>query len=245
MAFFFKKTNIKLPLTIPTHIAIIMDGNARWAKKNNLPIKVGHNYGAKNIEKIVQDCVEIGIKYLTIYAFSTENWQRPEDEVRYLINLLNEYLDKETKLLSEKNIKIIISGNLEKLPYETQQKIYQIEEQTKENSSLTLNVAFSYGARQEIIDASKKIALAVSESRISVNEIDENFFVKNLYKNIPDPELLIRTAGDIRLSNFLLWQLAYSELYFTKTFWPDFNKKELILAIEDFNKRERRYGKRQ
>ena len=221
-----------------------MDGNARWAKKNKLPIKIGHNYGAKNIEKIAQSCVDIGIKYLTIYAFSTENWQRPEDEVKYLMNLLDEYLDKETTILAEKNIKIIISGNLQKLSEKTQNKILEIEQKTKDNSALTLNVAFSYGARQEIVDASKKIALAVSENQISLDEIDESFFVKNLYKNIPDPELLIRTAGDIRLSNFLLWQLAYSELYFTKTFWPDFNKKELILAIEDFNKRERRYGKR-
>ena len=146
--------------------------------------------------------------------------------------------------IAEKNIKIIISGNLQKLSEKTQNKILEIEQKTKDNSALTLNVAFSYGARQEIVDASKKIALAVSENQISLDEIDESFFVKNLYKNIPDPELLIRTAGDIRLSNFLLWQLAYSELYFTKTFWPDFNKKELILAIEDFNKRERRYGKR-
>ncbi|MBP7710832.1 MAG: isoprenyl transferase [Rickettsiales bacterium] len=232
-------------LKIPTHIAIIMDGNARWAKSKGLPLKVGHKLGSENVRKIAESCIEIGVKHLTIYAFSSENWDRPEEEVTYLMKLLDEYLEKETKPLIEKDIRILISGNLEKLPQSTKDKIAAIESQTKNNKALTLNVAFSYGSRQEIVDAAKKLALAVSQGKNSVAEIDEKLFAQNLYNpEIPDPDLLIRTAGDLRLSNFLLWQLAYAEFHFTKTYWPDFSKKHLLQAISEFNKRERRYGKR-
>lgn len=245
--FFFKKKKLSQAnkINIPRHIAIIMDGNARWAKSKNLPLKIGHKIGSENLRKIAESCIELGVKYLTVYAFSSENWDRPKDEVEYLLNLLNEYLTKETAPLIEKGVKIIISGNLEKLDSATKNNIAKIEEQTKNNQALTLNVAFGYGARKEIVDAAKKIALAVREAKISVDEITENLFSQNLYNpQIPSPELLIRTGGDLRLSNFLLWQVAYCEFYFTKTFWPDFNKKDLMQAIFEFNQRERRYGKR-
>ncbi|MES2961339.1 MAG: isoprenyl transferase [Pseudomonadota bacterium] len=245
--FFSRKKNIEevFDLKIPTHIAIIMDGNARWAKAKNLPLALGHKSGSENVRKIAENCIEIGVKNLTIYAFSSENWDRPQDEVSYLMKLLDEYLEKETKPLIEKDVKIVISGNLEKLPNSTKEKIAAIQNQTKDHQALTLNVAFSYGSRQEIVDAAKKIALDVSQGKISVDEINAEIFSQNLYNpEIPDPDLLIRTAGDLRLSNFLLWQLAYAEFYFTKTYWPDFNKNELMQAISEFNKRERRYGKR-
>jgi len=239
------KNKLEADLIIPNHIAVIMDGNARWAKAKRLPLKVGHKTGSENLRKVAEHCIELGVKYLTVYAFSSENWDRPADEVSYLMKLLEEYLEKETKPLMEKNIKIIISGNLDRLPQTIKSKIANIENSTSDNKALTLNVAFSYGSRQEIIDAAKKIALEVSERKISVDDINEELFSQNLYHpEIPDPDLLIRTAGDFRLSNFLLWQAAYTEFYFTETYWPSFGKKDLLAAIHDFNKRERRYGKR-
>lgn len=243
--FFFKRNKTNNSLNIPRHVAIIMDGNSRWAQSKGLPLKVGHKMGAENLQKTSQNCIDIGIKYLTVYAFSSENWDRPKDEVKYLMTLLEEYLDKETAPLIEKGVKIVISGNLHRLSDHVRSKIEAIQNTSKDNNNLTLNVAFSYGARQEIVDATKQIALATSQGKISVDEISEELLAKNLYNpNIPDPDLLIRTAGDYRLSNFLLWQLAYAEFYFTKTYWPDFGKKDLLQAINDFNKRERRYGKR-
>lgn len=245
MIFRKKIKNPVSDLIIPSHIAIIMDGNARWAKAKNLPLSFGHKIGSENVRKVAESCIELGVKNLTIYAFSSENWDRPKEEVEYLMKLLDEYLTKETKPLIEKDVKIIISGNLEKLNKNTKEKISEIEEITKNNKALILNVAFSYGSREEITNAARKIALAVSNGKITVENINEDFFEKNLYHpEIPNPDLLIRTAGDQRLSNFLLWQAAYSELYFTKVYWPDFGKKDLILAISDFNKRERKYGKR-
>ncbi len=244
--FFLKKSENKIPdLKIPEHVAIVMDGNARWAKSKNLPLQVGHKIGSENVRKIAESCIDLGVKNLTIYAFSSENWDRPISEVEYLMKLLEDYLDKETKPLMEKDIKIVVSGNLERVSSNLKASIARIEEITKNNKVLTLNVAFSYGSRQEIIDAVKKISLAVAEGKISVEMIDEKLFVENLYQpEMPDPSLLIRTAGDLRLSNFLLWQVAYTELYFTEVFWPDFNKNHLLQAIQEFNKRERRYGKR-
>jgi undecaprenyl diphosphate synthase len=232
-------------LEIPSHIAIIMDGNARWAKSRNLPIDLGHKFGAENIRKIVENCIEMGVKYLTLYAFSMENWDRPKDEVEYLLKLLDNYLESEIEPLIKKNIAIVIAGDLSKLSDSLRNKILKIEEATKNNDSLMLNVAFSYGSRQEIVDATKQIILALENKEITFSQIDEKLFSKNLYRsNIPDPDLLIRTAGDKRLSNFLLWQLAYTELYFVDVFWPDFDKNHLLQAITEFNKRQRRYGKR-
>lgn len=240
--FFCSKADLKI---IPKHIAIIMDGNARWAKTRSLPTKFGHKAGSENVKNVAESCIDLGVKNLTIYAFSSENWDRPQEEVKYLMALLDEYLEKETKALIEKNIRIIVSGDLSKVAQTTKNKIAEIEEKTKNNNALTLNVAFSYGSRQEIVDATKKIAKAISEKKVVVDEINEEFFSQNLYRpEMPDPDLLIRTAGDLRLSNFLLWQLAYAEFYFTKVYWPDFGKKDLTKAISEFNKRERRYGKR-
>lgn len=246
MSFFKKKkpeqsANLKIPL----HVAIIMDGNYRWAKSRKLPLQMGHKKGTDNIEKISDACIDFGIKYLTIYAFSSENWDRPKEEVNYLMNLLDEYLEKEISSLMKKNVRIVISGDLTRLTEKIKSRIAQIEFQTKNNKALTLNVAFSYGGRQEIVDAVKKIALEVRENKISLDEITRETIARNLYQpSIPDPDLLIRTAGDLRISNFLLWQSAYTELYFTDIFWPDFSKKDLQNAIINFNKRERRYGKR-
>lgn len=244
--FFFKKTaKLSQNSKIPSHIAIIMDGNARWAKSKNLPIKFGHKTGSENVEKIADACIELGVKNLTIYAFSSENWDRPKDEVDYLMNLMEDYLKKETTSLMKKEVKIVVSGDLSKVSQSIKSSIKSIEEQTKNNKKLLLNVAFSYGARQEILSAVKKISLAVASNQINISDITEQTLTNNLYQpEIPDPELLIRTAGDLRLSNFLLWQAAYSEFYFTKVCWPDFSKKHLIEAIQEFNKRERRYGKR-
>ncbi|MES2677232.1 MAG: isoprenyl transferase [Pseudomonadota bacterium] len=232
--------------TIPTHIAVIMDGNARWAKNKNLPVAMGHRAGSQAIKTLVKSAAQFGVKYLTIYAFSTENWQRPQEEVSYLMFLLKEYLAKEVKELIENGVKIIVSGNLENVEESIVQKIRSIEEQTKNNKTICLNVAFDYGSRREIMDALKKIAVAIEEKKINSSEINEDLISKNLYQSqLPDPDLLIRTAGELRLSNFLLWQLAYSELYFTEKFWPDFSGEDLHKAILDFNQRKRNYGKRQ
>lgn len=230
---------------IPNHIAIIMDGNARYANKKSLPIQLGHKKGAENVKKIADNCIELGVKILTIYAFSSENWKRPKEEVNYLMDLLYEYLSRESSELMGRGIKILLSGNLENIESRLKDKINQVEDLSKNNSNLILNVAFSYGARQEIVDASKKIALAVQNKEFEISEINEDLFQKHLYHpQIPDPDLLIRTAGDLRISNFLLWQIAYTEFYFSNKLWPEFDKEELIYAINNFNKRERRYGKR-
>jgi undecaprenyl diphosphate synthase len=240
-----KKSILDPNLKVPRHIAIIMDGNARWAKKRGLPLQIGHKTGSQNLQKIAQDCIHLGVKILSVYAFSSENWNRPKSEVSYLLKLLEDYLDNQMQQFLEKKIRIIILGNLERLDEKLKQKILNLQEITKDNQALILNVAFSYGSRSEIIDATKKIALAVSNKEINLAEIDENLFAKNLYQpNLPDPDLLIRTAGDLRVSNFFLWQIAYTEFYFSEVFWPDFCKKNLINAIISFNKRERRYGKR-
>lgn len=235
----------KIPFKIPRHIAIVMDGNARWAKAKNLSLNFGHKSGAENIQSIVEACIEFGVKYLTIYAFSHENWQRPKNEVEYLMTLLDSYLQKNVEELMKLGTMIKISGDLSNLKEKTQKRIHEIEEKTKNNKALTLNVAFSYGARQEIVAAAKKLIVAVENDEIKFGKINEDVFGKMLYQpEFPDPDLLVRTAGDLRISNFLLWQLAYTELYFTEVLWPDFNKNHLWDAIIEFNKRERRYGKR-
>lgn len=245
--FFFKKKK-KLQISadaIPQHVAIIMDGNARWAKSKNLPLSLGHKSGSENLRKIIEAAIDIGVRYLTVYAFSSENWNRPKEEIDDLMKLLNGYLEKETQPLMEKDVQVVVSGNLDRLSDGLKNKVLKIQEDTKNNKSLTLNIAFSYGSRQEIVDAAKKIALEVSVGKISLDEINEELLSQSLYHpEIPDPDLLIRTAGDLRLSNFLLWQAAYTELYFTKKYWPDFGKEDLIQAVNEFNKRERRYGQR-
>ncbi len=247
MKFINKKINSdqKSPIKPPLHLAIIMDGNYRWAKSKNLPTKFGHSKGTKNIENISNISIDLGIKYLSLYAFSTENWQRPKKEVDYLMNLLDEYLEKDINSLIEKDVKIIVSGDLTKLKESTQDKILEIEERTINAKSLTLNVAFSYGSRQEILYLVKNIANLAKNSQIKIEDIDLDLIKRNLYQNIPDPDLLIRTGGDLRVSNFLLYQIAYTELYFTEKYWPDFSKQDLEESIIEYNKRIRKYGKRQ
>ena len=226
------------------HIAIIMDGNGRWAKKRGMPRTFGHKKGAENVVNITRAMKESGVKYLTLYAFSTENWQRSEDEVKALMDLLREYLDKEFKEIMDNNVKLVFIGERYMLSDDIREKIDYLEKTSKDNSDLTLCIALSYGSRHEIVNATKNIAKAYANSEISLEDITFDLISNNLYtRDIPDPDILIRTSGEQRISNYLLWQLAYTELFFTNTLWPDFNKDELMAIIEQFNNRERRYGK--
>jgi len=226
------------------HIAIIMDGNRRWAKKRGMPAGYGHKKGAENVIKITRAMKESGVQYLTLYAFSTENWQRSEEEVSTLMQLLREYLEKEFQEIMENNVRIIFIGEKDKLAPDILEKMQYIEQKSAANSDLTLCVALSYGSRQEILSAVKKIAQSVSDNKLSVKDISMQTISSSLYTaNIPDPDILIRTSGEQRISNYLLWQLAYTELFFTDTLWPDFDKDELLNIIKQFSNRERRYGK--
>lgn len=226
------------------HIAIIMDGNGRWAKKRGMPRTFGHKKGAENVVKITRAMKESGVKYLTLYAFSTENWQRSKDEVDALMQLLNEYLDKELKEIMDNNVRIVFIGERYMLSDSIQAKMTFLEKESEKNTDLTLCIALSYGSRQEILSAVKKIAAKVKEGSMDISQITQDAFSEELYtKEIPDPDVLIRTSGEQRISNYLLWQLAYTELFFTNTLWPDFGKDELWDIINKFNQRERRYGK--
>lgn len=226
------------------HIAIIMDGNGRWAKKRGMPRTFGHKKGAENVVNITRAMKESGVKYLTLYAFSTENWQRSQDEVAALMQLLRDYLDKEFKEIMDNNVRIIFIGEKNMLAEDIQQKIKDIENKSAGNTALTLCVALSYGSRQEILAAAKRAMMLAVEKKLSPDELSAEMFSSLLYtKGIPDPDILIRTSGEQRISNYLLWQLAYTELFFTETYWPDFGKEELMDIIEKFNTRERRYGK--
>ncbi|MCF2611685.1 MULTISPECIES: isoprenyl transferase [Fusobacterium] len=224
-------------LNIPNHIAIIMDGNGRWAKGKNRPRVFGHKAGADTLRKIVKYCGNIGVKYLTVYAFSTENWKRSQEEVSALMTLFKTYINSEKKMLLENKVRFMVSGREEGVSESLLKAIRELEKETSKDYKMTLNIAFNYGGRAEIIDAIKK-AKEMGE------EITEENFSKFLYNDIPDPELIIRTSGEFRISNFLLWQLAYSEIYITDVYWPDFDEKELDKAIESYNKRERRFGGR-
>ena len=228
---------------IPAHIAVIMDGNRRWAKKRNLPTKLGHREGALRVTDMVKNCADLGIKYLSIYAFSTENWSRDKKEVDYLMNLLVEFVVKELDYLHKNDVKITLMGNIEDLPEQTRQEVSRSIELTKNNKTLHLNIALSYGSRNEIIKAVKKIINEYENNEIKIDEINEESFKKYLFTNdMPDPDLLIRTSGEIRLSNFLLYQLAYTEFYFTDIMWPDFKREELLKAIQNYQNRKRRFG---
>lgn len=232
-------------LELPKSIGIIMDGNGRWAQKRGFEIRYGHKKGVDSLIKILNYSQKIGIKSLTVYAFSTENWKRPEREVNAIIRLLQFYLKNNEKEFYKNNIKLSIMGDLSKLDKKTVDKIREIEEKTKNNEDFYFNVAFSYGGRREIIDASKKIAKDFKDGKIDINTLDEDIFKMYLYNpDIIYPDLIIRTGGDIRLSNFLLWELSYSELYFTDTLWPDFDEKALDLAIDNYKHRKRTYGER-
>ncbi len=228
---------------IPIHVAIIMDGNGRWASQRNLPRIAGHRAGVKSVKEVVEAARESGVKILTLYAFSTENWKRPKHEVAALFKLLENYIDTEVDSITKNNIRLSVIGRLEGLPDSVRDKLKKITEKTRHNTALTLNLALNYGARTEIVDAVRAIVNDCASKIIRPEEIDEKSFSSYLYtKDMPDPDLLIRTSGEMRLSNFLLWQLSYTELYISKKLWPDFKKQDFIKAVEGYQFRQRRYG---
>lgn len=234
--------NDDLPV-IPRHIAIIMDGNGRWAKERGLPRTEGHRRGAESVRAMTEGCRELGVEYLTLYAFSSENWKRPKREIDALMKLLELYLKQETKVMMKNNIKLQAIGRLHDLPPSCQKALHQAIETTSNNTALTLILALSYGGREEIIDGVKSIVDAVEKGHIDKAMIDKEMFGKHLYtRYYPDPDLLIRTSGEMRLSNFLLWQLSYTEFYITDKLWPDFRKDELREAIRAYGTRHRRFG---
>ena len=229
---------------LPNHIAIIMDGNGRWAKQKGLIRILGHESGTKAVRETVEACAEFGIKHLTLYAFSTENWNRPKLEVQTLMKLLVKSLKKEIKTLQENKIKLTAIGCLKDLPKKAYKELEFVIEKTKNNTQMTLNLALSYGSREELVNVVKELSVKVKNNIISAESIDESIINKHLYtQNLPDVDLLIRTSGEQRISNFLLWQIAYAELYFTDIYWPDFKKENLVEAIVDYQNRERRFGK--
>ena len=229
---------------LPQHIAIIMDGNGRWAKERGLNRIFGHQAGVTAVRQATEGCAELGIKYLTLYAFSTENWNRPKEEVDALMTLLVDTIEKETPDLKKNNIRLLAIGDLSRLPENTLEKFLKCIEDTSTNTGLNLVLALSYSSRWEIANAVKLALEEAKSSGLKAENITEDWVTNHLTtRDIPDPDLLIRTSGELRISNFLLWQLAYSELYFTDVYWPDFNKEELAKAIVDYQKRERRYGK--
>ena len=226
------------------HMAIIMDGNGRWAAKRGLPRSLGHKKGAERVQEIARAAGEMGIKYLTLYAFSTENWQRSAEEVVALMGLLRQYLKSELSELQKNDVRIIFIGERDMLPADISEAMYRLEAETQNNDKMTLCIALSYGSRQEIVGAVRKIAALAKRGDISPEEIDEKMFSDMLYtKGIPDPDLVVRTSGEQRVSNYLLWQLAYAEFYFSDVLWPDFDREELEKIVKNFQTRERRYGK--
>ena len=230
-------------MVIPNHVAIILDGNGRWAKSKGMPRNYGHAQGAKNVEKICEEAWRMGIKYLTVYAFSTENWNRPDDEVNALMKLLRNYMKTCLKTAAKNDMKVRVIGDITRLDEDIQKRILELEEATKNNSGLNFQIAINYGSRDEITRAVRTLAEDVKEGKLMPEEVNEACIERYLdTHDIPDPDLLIRTSGEQRLSNYLLWQLAYTEFYFTDVPWPDFSKQELEKAIEQYNRRDRRYG---
>ena len=228
---------------LPEHIAIIKDGNRRWAKQRKLDARLGHKKGAETLENIVKYCNKIGIQYLTVYAFSTENWKRSKEEVGALMLLLQHYLDEFSKRADTDNIRIKMLGDREGLSSGLLKSLDNAIERTKDNTGVTFNVAFNYGGRDEIVKSVRKIAERIKEDKIKIEDINEELISNNLYtKGMPDPDLMIRTSGEIRLSNFLPWQLVYSEFYFTEKLWPDFTNADLDEAIKEYNRRNRKFG---
>jgi undecaprenyl diphosphate synthase len=233
-----------LQYNIPNHVAIIMDGNGRWAKRKQKPRIFGHKNGVTSVKEAIEGCGELKIRYLTLYAFSTENWKRPKNEVKTLMSLLVSTLSDEVKSLQENNIRLMAIGSIENLPQKAQQKLAEVIEQTKDNKALTLTLALSYGSREEIVNVIKNISKKVVNSELQIKEIDEKIINNHLYTfSLPDVDFLIRTSGEQRVSNFLLWQIAYAEMFFTEVLWPDFRKEHLFKAIQNYQQRERRFGK--
>ena len=230
-------------MNIPQHVAIILDGNGRWAKAKGMPRNYGHAQGSKNVEKICEEAWRMGIKYLTVYAFSTENWNRPKEEVNALMKLLRNYMTACLKTGAKNDMKVRVIGDITKLDEDIQKRILELEEATKNNGGLNFQIAINYGSRDEITRAVRTLAEDVKEGKLMPEEVNEACIERYLdTHDIPDPDLLIRTSGEQRLSNYLLWQLAYTEFYFTDVPWPDFSKQELEKAIEQYNRRDRRYG---
>lgn len=230
-------------LVIPKHVAIILDGNGRWAKKRGLPRTMGHKQGCVAVEKTVEDAARLGISYLTVYGFSTENWKRPQDEVGALMQLFRYYMVRLLKIAKENNVRVRMIGDRNRFAKDIIEGINRLESETKNNTGLTFVIAVNYGGRDEIRRAAIQLAKDVKDGKVDEDAVTEDVFASYLdTSDIPDPELLIRTSGELRLSNYLLWQLAYSEFYISDCLWPDFNKEELIKAIEAYNKRERRFG---
>ena len=231
-------------MNVPQHIAIILDGNGRWAKAKGMPRNYGHAQGSKNVEKICEEAWRMGIKYLTVYAFSTENWSRPENEVAALMKLLRNYMKTCLKTAAKNDMKIRVIGDIDTLDDDIKSRIRELEAGTTDNGGLNFTIALNYGSRDELTRAAQKMAKDCAEGKIKAEEIDESVFETYLDTHgIPDPDMMIRTSGEQRLSNYLLWQLAYSEFYFTDVPWPDFTKEELVKAIEEYNHRHRRFGK--
>ncbi len=229
---------------LPKHLAIIMDGNGRWAKQQGKPRIFGHEKGAKTVREIIQEVSEIGIPYLTLYAFSTENWKRPKLEVEALMHLLSRYLKKEVAIMQENNIRLNAIGDLESLPSKVRKELYKAMEQTQNNTSTTVSLALAYGGQQELLQMTQQLAQRVQQGLLTPQQITPELIQQTLYtQNIPPVDLLIRTSGECRISNFLLWQIAYAELYFTDILWPDFSPEELRKALANYQNRERRFGK--
>lgn len=230
-------------MKIPAHIAIILDGNGRWAKAKGMPRNYGHAQGSKNVERICEEAYRMGVKYLTVYAFSTENWNRPKDEVDALMKLLRNYMKTCLKTAAKNDMKVRVIGDKTGLDEDIRNRIAELEEATKDNGGLNFQIALNYGSRDEIVRAVRRVSEDVKEGKVKPEDINEKMFETYLDTHgIPDPDLMIRTSGELRLSNYLLWQLAYTEFYFTDIPWPDFTKEELSKAIEQYNRRDRRYG---
>ena len=247
--FFRKRRKIQvnkeqvLNAPLPQHIAIILDGNGRWAKKRGLPRTAGHQEGAMNVREITKLCANIGIKALTVYAFSTENWKRPDEEVKFLMKLPIKFFNEFAPELVENNIRLKVIGNVEELPIDLQQKVLEISELTKNNTKMTLTIALNYGSQDEIKQAVQAIATEVKNDQLNVEDINEDVIDQHLMtSDLPPLDLMIRTSGELRISNYLLWQLAYAELYFTSIAWPDFKEEQLYEALLDYQKRNRRFG---
>ena len=236
--------NEELGMRVPEHIAIILDSNGRWAKKRLMPRNYGHMQGSKAVELVCEEAYNIGVKYLTVYAFSTENWQRPSDEVQAIMKLLRNYLKDCIKTTSKNNMKVRILGDKAGLDDDIREQIDKLEKESSKNTGLNFQIAINYGSRDEMVRAMRRMSADIASGIIKESDITEETFSSYLdTRGIPDPDMIIRTSGEQRLSNFLMWQSAYSEFYFPEVLWPDFNRKELVKAIEAYNKRDRRYGK--
>jgi len=234
---------MEAPPEIPRHVAIIMDGNGRWAKERGLPRLEGHRAGAESVREVLEACIELGIGYLTLYAFSSENWNRPQPEVFALMSLLDRFLDEKAKDLDRQNVRLKAIGQLDRLPKKTRALITRIEERTAKNTATTLVLALSYGGREEIVSAARSLAEESVKGTISPAQIDAELFASRLQTaGIPDPDLLIRTSGEMRVSNFLLWQISYAEMVIVKKFWPDFRQGDLFEAVKEYQRRHRRFG---